>query len=70
MTSNSVAWQRAGAWLDHPGNADDPVSSNELLGASSTEIWPEKMAGESGVSVLEFESSLLWLPFIFFLFFL
>ena len=28
-----------------------------------------KMAGESGVSVLEFEASLLWLPLIFFLFF-
>ena len=38
----TLAWQRAGIWLDHPGNADHPVLSNELLGASSTEIWPEK----------------------------
>lgn len=62
MTSNSVAWQRAGIRLDHPGNTDHPVLSNELLGAPLTEISPEKMAGKSRVSVLEFECSLLWLP--------
>lgn len=69
MRGNTVAWQSAGILLEHSGNTDDPVLLNELLSAPLPliQIWPEKMAGKSRVSVLEFESNPLWIPLIFFL---